>query len=229
MTRMNTIALLRLTALSLIVLFGVVLSLPSSAGTQLWDFEEKHKDWKVANGNWEIKDGIYQVEKGGKAEHALVGEEEWDNYTVEAKIRMDEGNWAGLIFRAQSEMEYYIYYLNVQNNKSELWRHSKGAWDTRVAITSNILAAGKLKIENEEWYDVKVIVEGDTFQLHINGEIQEEKEDATYKTGKIGVWAWETGASFDDVTITGDNVEHTLAVDPRQKLATTWGHLKWIH
>ena len=42
----------------------------------------------------------------------------------------------------------------------------------------------------------------------------------------IGVWGWETGASFDDVTITGDNVIDTLAVDPNHKLATTWGRLK---
>ena len=77
--------------------------------------------------------GIYQLEKGGKAEHSLVGEEKWDDYTVEVKIRLDEGNWAGVVFRAQSEMEYYVYYLNVPNNKSELWRHSKGAWDTRNA------------------------------------------------------------------------------------------------
>ena len=221
-----TIRLLKPTVPSLILLLGMMFSLPTFAGTQLWDFEEKHDDWEVANGNWAIKDGIYQLDKGGKAEHSLVGEEDWDDYTVEAKVRIDEGNWAGVVFRAQSEMEYYIYYMNIPNNKSELWKHSKGAWDTRVALNSNIGAAGKLKIENEEWYDVKVIVEGDTFQLHINGELQGEQTDGDYKTGMIGVWGWETGASFDDVMITGDNVVDTLAVDPNHKLATTWGRLK---
>ena len=116
----------KLAVLSFVVFFGVAFSLSAYAGTQLWDFEEKHDDWEVANGNWEIKGGIYQLERGGKAEHSLVGEEKWDDYTVEVKIRLDEGNWAGVVFRAQSEMEYYVYYLNVPNNKSELWRHSKG-------------------------------------------------------------------------------------------------------
>lgn len=216
----------KLAALSLVVLFGITLSLPTFAGTQLWDFEEKHDDWEVANGNWEIKGGIYQLERGGKAEHSLVGEEKWDDYTVEVKIRLDEGNWAGVVFRAQSEMEYYVYYLNVPNNKSELWRHSKGAWDTRNAINSNIPATKKVKVENEEWLDVKVVVEGEVFKFYINGELQGEQKDGTYKTGMIGVWGWETGASFDDVTITGDNVKHTLAVEANNKLATTWGRLK---
>ena len=218
----------KLAAFGFIVLLGMVLSLPTFAGTQLWDFEEKHDDWEVANGDWEIKGGIYQVEKGGKAEHTLVGEDKWDDYTVEAKIRLDEGNWAGVVFRAQSEMEYYVYYLNVPNNKSELWRHAKGAWDTRAAINSNIPASKKVKIENEEWLDVKVVVEGEIFTFYINGELQGEQKDGTYKTGMIGVWAWETGASFDDVTITGDNVKDTLDVDPNQKLATTWGRLKQV-
>ncbi len=217
---------LKPTTLGFILFFGTVISLSAFAGTQLWEFEEKDDDWEVANGNWAIKDGIYQLEKGGKAEHALVGEEEWGDYTVEAKIRIDEGSWAGLIFRAQSEMEYYVYYLNTQNNKSELWRHSKGAWDTRNAVNSDIPATKEVKIGNEEWYDVKVTVEGDIFKLHINGELQSEESDGTYKTGMIGVWGWETGASFDDVMITGDNVIDTLDVEPNQKLATTWGRLK---
>ncbi len=225
---MNAIALPRLTVLSLIVLFGVALSLPLSAGTQLWDFEEKHDDWEVANGKWEFKGGTYHVDKGGQAEHSLVGEEKWDDYTVKAKVRIDTGNWAGVVFRAQSEMEYYVYYLNVPDNKTELWRHTEGAWNTRNNL-GQIPAVGNVNIKNGDWVDMKVVVDGDTFELHLNGKLQGEHKDDTYKTGKIGVWAWETEASFDDVTITGDNVKDTLAVDPRQKLATTWGHLKWVH
>ena len=83
-----------------------------------------------------------------------------------------------------------------------------------------------MKVENEEWLDVKVVVEGEVFKFYINGELQGEQKDNTYKTGMIGVWGWETGASFDDVTITGDNVKDTLAVEPNNKLATTWGRLK---
>ena len=218
----------KLAALSLVVLFGIALSLPTYAGTQLWDFEEKHKDWKVANGEWEIKGGIYHVDKGGQAEHTLVGEEEWDNYTIEAKVRLDAGNWAGIVFRAESEMEYYVYYLNVPNNKTELWRHKEGGWAARDNV-AQIPAVEKVQIKNEEWIDMKVVVEGGEFEIHLNGKLQAEHKDDTYKTGKIGVWAWETEASFDDVTVTGDNIIDTLAVDPRRKLATTWAGLKRVY
>ncbi|RKU34540.1 hypothetical protein C6496_19505 [Candidatus Poribacteria bacterium] len=56
-----TIRLLKPTVPGLILLLGMMFSLPTFAGTQLWDFEEKHDDWEVANGNWAIKDGIYQL------------------------------------------------------------------------------------------------------------------------------------------------------------------------
>ena len=223
---MRTVIMLpKLAALSLVVLFGIALSLPTYAGTQLWDFEEKHDDWKVANGNWEIAKGVYHVDKGGQAEHSLVGEEDWDDYTIEAKVRLDNGNWAGIAFRAQSEMEYYVYYFNVPNNISELWRHKDGAWNARDNI-SQPPAVGGVKITNDEWLDVKIVVEGDTFELYLNGEFQSEDQDGAYKTGQVGVWAWETEASFDDFTVYGDNIEDTLAVDPNRKLTTTWGRLK---
>lgn len=218
----------KLAALSLVVLFGVALSLPTYAGTQLWDFEEKHDDWKVANGEWEIKGGVYHVDRGGRAEHSVVGEEDWDDYTIEAKVRLDEHNWAGIVFRAQSEMEYYVYYLNVPSNIIELWRHKKGAWDARDNIVKTAPVQGA-KIENGEWLDMKVVVDGSEFEVYLNGKLQSEDKDDMYKTGQVGVWAWETEASFDDFTVSGDNIVDTLAVDPRRKLATTWARLKRVY
>ena len=106
--------------------FLVLVASTVFAGEQTWSFESEAEDWKPANGSWSVEDGIYKLAKGGRAEHSLVGDAAWEDYTVEAKVRLDEGNWAGVVYRAQSEMEYYVYYLNVPNNKTELWRHKTG-------------------------------------------------------------------------------------------------------
>ena len=197
------------------------------AGEQTWSFESEADDWIPANVSWSIEDGIYKLAKGGRAEHSLVGDAEWDDYTVEAKVRLDEGNWAGVVFRAQSEMEYYVYYLNVPNNKTELWRHKKSAWDSRDKIGE--LAGKNITVANDEWFDMRVVVEGISMKLWINGEEQGELKDETgagYPAGQAGVWAWETAASFDDVTVSGDAIINLTPVEPMDKLATTWGHLK---
>ena len=66
---------------------------------------KQNKEWKVANGEWKMQKGIYQEVSGGEsAMHSIVGDVKWDNYTVEAKVRLDKGNWAGLLFRAQNEL-----------------------------------------------------------------------------------------------------------------------------
>ena len=202
----------------------------SWAGTQLWTFEKAAQvdEWEVANGKWSVKDGVYQETSGVEAAmHSLVGDTNWDDYVIEAKVRIDVNNWAGIVFRAQSELEYYVYYLNVPDNKSELWKHMEPNFDSRVAITSNIPAAG-VKIANGEWMDVRIVVEGDTFQFFINDEFQSEQKGADYPTGRIGVWTWQSQGSFDDVTVTGDNVPDNaiFAVDAKGKLTTTWGRLK---
>lgn len=204
-----------------------ILALPpaATAGTQLWDFEDGADDWDAPNGTWEVSDGEYhEVSGADPAMHSVVGEGDWDDYVVSAKVRMDEGNWAGIAFRVQSDFEYYIYYMNVPDNKSELWLHAEPAFDTRTNLAQ--IAGANILIENGVFHEVQVVVEGDTFQLWIDGELQSEDVDGTYSTGKIGVWAWATQASFDDVTVTGDNIVDTLAVEPTGKLATLWGRMK---
>ncbi len=225
---MSTIILRRLVVLSFLTLFCVFVSQPLFAGTQLWEFDNNANDWKVANGNWTVEDGVYKVSRGAEAEHSLVGEKNWDNYTIEAKIRIDEHHWAGLAFRAKSEMEYYVYYMNVPDNKIELWKHTAGAWTNRQNL-AQIPAVGGVQIKNGEWIEMMVEVDGDDFTLHLNGEKQSDNSDASYDAGQVGVWAWNTAASFDDFTVEGDNIEHTLAVDPNRKLTTTWGRLKRIN
>jgi len=214
----------------------VLVSSTSHAGIQLWDFEQKanEKDWEEANGDWQFKKGIFQeVSAAEDAMHQIVRGvdwKKWEDYTVSAKIRIDEGSWAGLIFRAQKDNhEYYVYYLNIPDNKTEFWVHLPGAWNTRRAVSSNIAAKEKLqkeKIEHGKWMDVKVVTKGSAFEFYINDELQGEFEDKDYEKGSVGVWCWKAKASFDDVMVEGDSVTNTLAVDPKSKLATTWSGIK---
>ena len=208
------------------IVFLVISVSISFAGEQLWTFDSgSADDWSVANGNWSVTDGVYKLTKGAAAEHSLVGDADWTDYTIDAKVRVDEGNWAGIAFRAKSEMEYYVYYFNVPDNKTELWRHKTGGWTARDNLGQ--LPGKNVKIERGNWYDVKVIVEGDTLGLSINGEMQGEVKDGMYTAGQAGVWGWETGVSFDDFKVSGPDIEGGgTPVEPLDKLATTWGRIK---
>ena len=203
---------------------GVITS-SSFAGAQLWTFEFDADDWKVANGNWSVEEGVYKLAAGSQAEHSLIGNASWADYTIETKIRVDQGNWAGVICRAKSEMEYYVFYFNVPDNKTELWRHKVGGWAARDNIGQ--LPAQNVEIRNGEWYDMKVTAAGDLLALSINGEEQGEFTDTVYGAGQAGAWGWETGASFDDFLVYGDDIEDNgTLVEPLDKLTTIWGRIK---
>ena len=129
----------------------VLVSSMAHAGAQLWDFQKpfNEKDWEEANGDWKFRKGIYQEVSGGEAAMHRIARgadwEKWEDYTVSCKIRIDGAGskWAGLIFRAQKDNHaYYVYYLNVPDNKTEFWVHlPEGGWDKRRAVSSNIAAA----------------------------------------------------------------------------------------
>ena len=208
---------------------GILALAPTAlAGTQLWDFEDgSDKGWDAPNGDWQMNGGVYQEVSGAEAAmHSVVGEVDWDDYVINAKVRIDDaGQWAGIAFRVQSDFEYYVYYLNSTNNKSELWMHTDGGFDARQNL-ADIPAVGDVLIENDTFHEVQVVVAGDTFELWVDGELQSEDVDNTYSTGKIGVWAWSSTASFDDVMVTGANIVDTLAVDAGDKVATVWGLMK---
>lgn len=209
-------------ALSMVMAFGSV-----AAFGQSWDFESAAQlnQWKAPNGTWEISDGALKVTSKEAAQRSIAGDASWTDYTVETKMRIDEGNWAGVVFRAKSDMEFYVAYLNVPDNKSELWKHQAGALDKRAAVNSANPAVD-VKIANGEWFDVKIVAKGDTFTLSVNGKEQWTHTDPDYAAGAVGVFTWQTLASWDSVKVTGPGIPTVTAVDPKAKLAATWATLK---
>jgi len=211
------------------IVYACLLVSSSAAFALTWDFEDpkQAKEFNSPNGDWSIKGGVMMESNklNMPAQRNLVGDENWTDYTIEAKIRIDTGNWAGIVFRAQSDFEYYVAYLNVPDNKSELWRHVKPAHDSRNAINSNF-PAQKTKVEQGKWMTVKLEVAGEKFTFTLNDQFQWEATDGQYKRGKIGLWTWQTAASFDDLSVNGKGIPVGLAVKPAGKATTTWAALK---
>ena len=216
-----------LTAISIFLCASMLVGTAYS-GTQMWDFEkaDQEKEWNVATGKWGIKGGVYQETSGATpAMASFVGEEDWTDYTVEAKIRIDSGQWAGLVFRAKSDLEYYVFYFGEGN--VELWKHTGPDVGSRANLFKHApLNIGLKKEKEDAWHEVRAVIEGDYFEIYMDGELQDDTiNDGSYPAGRIGVWAWQTGASFDDVTVTGDDIKD-MAVEPDKKLAITWGKIR---
>jgi hypothetical protein len=206
-----------------------LLMLPLIAAQALeWDFGQPKQadDWEPATGEWSIKDNEYsQDQRGMPAMRSFAGDNNWTDYTVEAKIKITENSYAGLIFRAQSELEYQIFYLNVGSNVVEWWEHAKPNPDTRQQKFKHAPEGG-VNIQLNEWYHVKIIADGDDFEFYINDELQDAGSSDIYPKGRIGLWAWDTKARFDDVKVNGEGIPETSLVQTIGKLTTCWGQIK---
>ena len=207
------------------------------SGEWAFDFEDaKQADqWKVANGTWKIQNGVYsEVSATEKAAHVLFGEVNWADYTVEARIRLDDGGkWAGLVVRAMSEYEYYALYPEKTPGITAFFQHHGDKFDTRARPEPNKTDIKGAKITPGAWFHFKVVVKGNDLKWFIDNQLQTETKLAkvgdlgAYTKGQVGIWAWQSKASFDDFKVSGPGIgDGATAVDPRQKLATTWSSLK---
>ena len=209
---------------------SICLASVATADEQVWTFDNNAADWNPANGTWEVENGVYkQTTRYGEAQKTLADEMEWTDHTIAAKVRIEAGHWAGIVFRAQNEFEYYVYLICPKENKSELWRHRrstafKDGFEGRDEIEHDIEPIG-LTLTRNEWFTLSATLEGSRIALAINGIEQGVFIDDTYPRGKIGVWTWDTQASFDDVSVKSVTTSLT-AVEPNGKLATAWAALK---
>ena len=143
--------------------------------------------------------------------------------------------WAGLVFRAISEYEYYVLYQEPTPGVSAFFQHHGNEWAKRARPQPNKTPIKiKKQIEVGEWYHLKVVVEGNDLKWFVNDQLQAETKLKpvggldVYKKGKVGIWAWETKASFDDFKVYGPDIEGQ-AVEPQSKLTVAWGKLKKFH
>ena len=217
------------------VLFMMCISISvvslATAEEHVWTFDGDAADWAPANGSWEVGEGIYkQTTRWGEAQKALVDGVEWVDHTLEAKVRIDDGHWGGIVFRAQNEFEYYVYLICPKENKSELWRHKRSAafkdgFEARDEIEHDIEPIG-LTLTRNEWFTLRVVVAGSRIAVAINDIEQGVFLDDAYPVGKVGVWTWDTQASFDDVNVKGNTTTSLTAIEPQGKLATSWAAIK---
>jgi hypothetical protein len=80
-----------------------------------------------------------------------------------------------------------------------------------------------------EWYDLKVIVEENSYQIFVDGDkIQEYEREGVVNSGFVGLKTVSSEALFDDFTVTGPNVPDIggLAVEYPGRLAVTWGEIR---
>lgn len=188
------------------------------------------KGWTEIQGEWSVEKKEYvqeETEWTTTATHetytrSYLGEEDWEDYTLEAKVRIEEGGELapiiGIFFRVTEKSDTGDYYLFRLDE-----RGSEGPGLIKAPnITMQINNNDPAEIGRD--YILKVEVKGDNIKCYVDGKLEIDVEDGSFPQGAIGVGTFNAVGHFDDVTVNGKGIPS--AVSPYGKPATTWGWIK---
>ena len=64
-----------------------------------------------------------------------------------------------------------------------------------------------------------------TIKCYVDDKLEIDVQDGSFPQGAIGVGTFNAEGHFDDVTVNGKGIPS--AVSPKEKLATSWGRIKY--
>jgi len=195
------------------------------------DFNDGNDDgWTQIQGTWSVKNGEYvqedtewtSTDTNETYHRSYFGDESWENYTFEAKIRIEQGGdlapIIGIFFRVTEKSEngdYYYFRLDT--------RPAEGPALIKSPNTILLENMAKPAVVGQD-YILKVDVSGNNIKCYIDGQLEIELQDDSFPMGAVGVGTFNTDGYFDDVIV--DDGDVASAVSTKGKLATTWASIK---
>jgi hypothetical protein len=116
--------------------------------------------------------------------------------SVEVRFKPVDGTIdqaAGIVARYQDSDNYYITRANALEDNIRLYHVVKGK--------RKQFAGTNVKVESGKWHTLKLVAKGQHFQVYLDGALQFEADDDTFKeAGKIGLWTKADSVTyFDDL------------------------------
>ncbi len=190
----------------------------------LWDFndDDQEDDWKPISGVCEIdKDGTYKISDPAGEALVVAGDANWTDYTITCKARLTEPagfNNIAIAFRATEDgASEYMLMFEGGRQQGEWWKKIAGAY-TEIKVDP-------LDVDLKDWFNIRVVIEGNTFEGYYNDEFISSIEDSDLKEGKVGARIYGCTSHIDDFDVNGPGIPLT-SVEPFGKLTATWGEIK---
>jgi uncharacterized repeat protein (TIGR01451 family) len=143
--------------------------------------------------------------------------EGWRNYRYEAKVKVTQGENAGLWFRGKIDepdwetrhVEGYYFVMRARGDDSFVKLGAIRTNDPPIPHpfefdnVREIAAVGNLVLWPNEWYTLAVEVRGDHIQCYIDGTLLMDEYDSTYSSGTIGMKTYRVVSGvWDNILVT---------------------------
>ncbi|MEK4849135.1 family 16 glycoside hydrolase [Paenibacillus sp. FSL H7-0756] len=158
--------------------------------------------WTAASGTWSVTtDGSTKalIQTKGNSTALITAGSSWQDIAMEAKVKVPIANAnAGILFRVQDANNYYMYRINVNDKKLELFKAVNG---TLTPVSSTLFADAAAN----QWYTLKAVIKGNRILGFVDGQLKLEWTNPITEltAGKIGFRTTSQNAVFDNVRVTG--------------------------
>lgn len=173
------------------------------------DFAGGTKDWKLQNGNWNVKDGV--LTQSAEAENVIARfpNDNWSDYTLSLKARKLGGEEGFLILAGVKGDDHLWWNLGGWRNTRSAFERSFGGSKYEVGQPTED------KIETGRWYDIRLEIKGDVVKAYLDNRLVGEIKDMARPLQPLYATASrdeKTGEVIAKVVNVG-NVPQTLKVN----------------
>ena len=140
-------------------------------------------------------------------EKALVRGAEWSNLSVQARIRVEQGERdAGILFRVRYPSVGYDaqrgYFAGIiPGTKKVVLGKTDGTRWHELALVDHPVESGR-------WYTLRIDAVDDRIQVFVDEELKVNARDRDYARGMVGVRVVDTHARFDDIQVSPPPHDH---------------------
>lgn len=162
-------------------------------------YQQGPSKWKRAYGNLvqssNIFGGSLAATKPAKpGTLAVGGSSAWEDIRLTVRMRSDDDNAIGVVFRFTDERNYYRYSADNHRNYRRLIRRTDG--DVKTLWEDNRgYSVG-------ESFTVTIDAIGSRLRAYHDGKVMCEVEDTDHPSGRVGLYAWRNnGARFESLSV----------------------------
>lgn len=124
----------------------------------------------------------------------VAGDAGWTDYRFSARLRSDDDDAIGLLFRYVDRDNYYRLSLDAQRSYRRLVRKHNGIVTTLWEEASGYQVG--------RWFTLTVEAVGSRLTGYLDGDRLFRVVDAVHRSGKVGLYCWgNTNARFDEVEV----------------------------
>lgn len=177
-------------------------TLQSVSGTVIFsdDFEDGNSTgWSTNGGSWSVvTDGTKVLKQSSTSAtaYAYTGTSTWADYAVQATVKPLSFNGTdktiALIARFQTTSNFYFVKLSNANTLS-IQKRSGGS--------NSILSSKTYTVQTGTSYTIAFAVSGSTLSAYVNDILELSVTDTAFAAGKIGVYAVNASAEFDNIAV----------------------------